>query len=77
MYTDYMNETRESEAAIRSRVAYSLQETALATGNTFSAVYQRVRAGKIPTSRMGRRHLVPASYFLQNCLAVPSEGGKA
>lgn len=56
------------------RVAYSLQETAEATGKTFSAVYQQVTAGKIPTCRVGRRHLVPASYFKEHALQTAGRG---
>jgi hypothetical protein len=72
VYTGYMKKTGKTEARTDVRVAYSLQETAAASGKTFSAVYQQVRAGNIPTGRMGRRHLVPASYFVQHGLSLPS-----
>lgn len=70
MYTGYMRKRKAGKTA--GRVAFSLQETALASGKTFSAVYQQVRAGKIPTARMGRRHFVPASYFAKQGLSLPT-----
>lgn len=68
MYTGYMSESMNRSGSVE-RVAYSLQETAEATGKTFSAVYQQMLAGKIPTCRVGRRHLVPASYFADHAIA--------
>lgn len=70
MYTVYMRKRKAEKAT--GRVAFSLQETALASGKTFSAVYQGVRSGKIPTSRMGRRHFVPSSYFAKQGLSLPT-----
>lgn len=71
MYTEYMKETGKTQGAA-GRVAYSLQETALATGKSFSAVYQQVQAGNIQTARLGRRHLVPLSYFTKHGLSLPA-----
>lgn len=58
------------------RVAYSLQETARASGRKSSAVYQQVQAGQVPTVRLGRRHLVPASYFAAHGLSLDSADEK-
>lgn len=63
-----MSETAQRNGSVE-RVAYSLQEIAEATGKTFSAVYQQMMVGKIPTCRVGRRHLVPASYFEEHAIA--------
>ncbi|WP_018771420.1 hypothetical protein [Arthrobacter sp. 162MFSha1.1] len=68
-----MSETAQRAKSVE-RVAYSLQETAEATGKTFSAVYQQMMVGKIPTCRVGRRHLVPASYFEEHAITPARKG---
>lgn len=45
------------------RVAYSLTEAAASMGKTTNAVFQQVRADRIPTVRIGKRHFIPAEYL--------------
>lgn len=70
VYTGYMEEIGNSSAG--QRVAYSLRETAVASGKTYTAVHKQVRAGNIPTVRLGTRHLVPASYWTAHSLSLPA-----
>lgn len=72
MYTEYMDKSGERSGSV-GRVAYSLQETAAETGKTFSAVYQQMQAGNIPTCRIGRRHLVPVSYLRDHAINPASK----
>ncbi len=65
-----MKKTGKTEAV--TRVAYSVQETALASGKTTNAVYLQIQSGKIATGRMGNRHLVPVSFFVKHGLSIPA-----
>lgn len=69
VYTECMKNTGKKEVA--ARVAYSVRETALATGKTTNAVYLQIQAGKIPTARIGTRLLVASSHFTDKGLSLP------
>jgi excisionase family DNA binding protein len=45
------------------RSAFSVDETAARLGLERKSVYEAVRTGAIPSIRIGRRILIPASYL--------------
>jgi excisionase family DNA binding protein len=47
----------------QGRVTYSVKEVAAKTGLSLSGVYQLAERGEIPSTRAGRRWLIPASWL--------------
>jgi excisionase family DNA binding protein len=49
----------------RNRASVSPAELACLTGLAEITVYRKVKAGDIPSVKLGGRRLIPASFFMQ------------
>lgn len=57
------------------KLLLDVKEVAQLTGLSLSTIWREIRAGVIPTIRIGRRRLVPRE-FLENLVATSIVGGK-